>query len=268
MLRLTQGTRDRGALRLVEPQPRIAEAAFFDLDRTLVPGSSLFPLAREMRRRGVLTVRRVARLGVDQVRFRLRGEDDVAVVERVRESALASIRGLEHEWVLEVARGVVSSWLLPRVYPQAAFLAHAHRWTGRAVYLVTSAPEDYAALLAEALGMDGALGTRAEVVDGRYTGGLLGAVNRGVHKAARIRLLAAERGIDLSRSYAYGDSASDLPMLRLVGHPVAVNPDRSLADVAARSGWQMLEFRSRAAARRREPTPPSAVLSGLMHSVP
>jgi HAD superfamily hydrolase (TIGR01490 family) len=233
----------RAPLRLVPPAAPRAVAAFFDLDRTLVPGSSLFPLVWEMRRRGCLTWRDVARLGFDQARYRAVGEGNAESLERVREVSLRAIRGWPRDWLLELARGVVQNALLPRAYPQGVLIAHAHRWSGREVYLVTSAPEDYALLLADALGMDGALGTRAEVAGGRFTGRLVGPINRGPEKARRIAALAANRGIDLDESFAYGDSISDLPMLELVGNPLAVNADRRLRAVARERGWQVLEFR-------------------------
>jgi HAD superfamily hydrolase (TIGR01490 family) len=255
----------RPSLQLAPSSPPLLEAAFFDLDRTLAPGSSLFPLALEMRRRRCMTSRQLAGLACDQLIFRIRGEGNRSV-SRVRDASLGGIRGWPRDWLLEIGRGVVQASLLPRMYPQGAFLVQAHRWAGREVYLATSAPEDYAMLLAEALRMDGALGTRAEVERGRYTGRLLGPLNRAEHKAERIAAHVAHRGITLERSFAYSDSISDLSMLELVGYPVAVNPDRRLREHAARRGWRILEFRP--GAGRHRTTSAAEVAAGILGSTP
>jgi phosphoserine phosphatase len=127
-------------------------------------------------------------------------------------------------------------------------LLSRHKRAGRAVYICSSSPEDYLALLAAELGIDGVIGTRAETVGDRYTGELDGPMAHGAEKARRVAELASLRGIDLSRSFAYSDSINDLPLLELVGNPVAMNPDRRLAHVARKRGWQVQDFRI---ARRR-----------------
>ena len=127
-------------------------------------------------------------------------------------------------------------------------LLSRHKRAGREVYIASSSPEDYLALLANELGIDGVVGTRAEVVDGLYTGELDGTMVHGPEKAARVQLLARDREIDLSRSFAYSDSVNDLPLLELVGNPVAMNPDHRLRAIARGRGWQVLDFRT---ARRR-----------------
>jgi HAD superfamily hydrolase (TIGR01490 family) len=224
------------------------EAAFFDLDKTLLPGSSLFPLAREMYRQGYFDMRDIARLAVDQLRFRAVGAEAEAPMERARAASLEAIRGRGRDEVIEVGRAVAREELVPRVYPQAVELISRHKRAGREVYIASSSPEDYIALLADALGADGVVGTKAEVVGGRYTGELDGPMVHGPEKAARVKELAAERNLDLSRSFAYSDSINDLPLLELVGNPVAMNPDRRLAVVARRRGYHVLDYRI---ARRR-----------------
>lgn len=224
------------------------EAAFFDLDKTLLPGSSLFPLAREMYRQRYFGARDIVRLAVDQLRFRLLGTEAEAPMERARAASLEAIRGRRREEVIEVGRSVAREELLPRLYPQAVELLARHKMAGRSVYIASSSPEDYLALLAEELGIDGVIGTRAAVLEGRYTGTLDGPMVHGTEKAVRVAAFAAQHEIDLSRSFAYSDSSNDLPLLELVGHPVAMNPDRHLASVARRRGWHVLDFR---VARRR-----------------
>jgi len=224
------------------------EAAFFDLDKTLLPGSSLFPLAREMYRQRYFGLRDIWRLAADQVRYRMIGAEAQGPMERAREATLEVIRGRARDEVIAFGRSVAREEILPRLYPQAVDVMSRHKRAGRAVYIASSSPQDYLELLAEELAIDGVIGTRAEVVDGLYTGNLDGPMIHGPEKAGRVRELADERAIDLARSFAYSDSINDLPMLEMVGYPVAMNPDRRLRAVARRRGWQVLDFRT---ARRR-----------------
>jgi phosphoserine phosphatase len=108
--------------------------------------------------------------------------------------------------------------------------------------ICTAASQEMAELLAVVLTFDGAVGSRSEIVDGEYTGRPGGPFTYREGKAQAIRELAAREGIDLAASWAYSDSESDLPMLRAVGHPVAVNPDSELARVARAEGWETLRF--------------------------
>ena len=224
------------------------EGAFFDLDKTLLPGSSLFPLAREMYRQGFFDLKDILRLGTDQLLFRIVGTEAEGPMERARAASLEAIRGRATEEVIAVGQAVAREELLPRLYPQAVELLSRHKRAGREVYICSSSPEDYLKLLAEELDIDGVVGTRARVVEGRYTGELDGPMTHGPEKAHRVAELAAGRGIDLERSFAYSDSVNDLPLLELVGNPVAMNPDRRLAIHARRHGWVIQDFR---VARRR-----------------
>jgi HAD superfamily hydrolase (TIGR01490 family) len=190
----------------------------------------------------------IARLALDQVRFRVVGTEAEGPMERARAASLTAIAGRRQEDALEVGGAVAREELVPRLYPQAVELMQRHKRAGREVYIASSSPEDYIALLAEELDIDGVIGTKALVVDGRYTGDLDGPMVHGPNKAARVHALAEERGIDLSRSFAYSDSINDLPLLEVVGNPVAMNPDRKLAVVARRRGYHVLDFRT---ARRR-----------------
>jgi HAD superfamily hydrolase (TIGR01490 family) len=136
----------------------------------------------------------------------------------------------------------VLAGVLPRLYPQMLGVAYEHQDAGRRVYIVTAASQEMAELLAHVLGFDGGIGSRSEVVDGVYTGRPGGPFTYREGKADALRRLAAETGIELARSWAYSDSESDLPMLRAVGHPVAVNPDAMLARVAREEGWAIMRF--------------------------
>jgi phosphoserine phosphatase len=136
------------------------------------------------------------------------------------------------------------------VYQEALDLIELHRENGRAVYLVSSSPEEVVRPLAEHFGVNGVVATRAEVEDGKYTG-RLAFYCFGEGKAEAIRALAQSEGIDLEDSYAYSDSHTDLPMLEEVGNPVAVNPSRELRREADGRGWQVHDFRRPIPLRRR-----------------
>jgi HAD superfamily hydrolase (TIGR01490 family) len=169
-------------------------------------------------------------------------------MERAREASLDAIRDRRVADISRFGRDVVNREIIPRLYPQAVELLARHKQAGRAVFICSSAPQDFLVLLADQLGIDGVVGTRAEVVDGRYTGRLDGAMVHGTAKADRVRDLAEDLDLDLTRSFAYSDRVNDLPMLELVGNPVAMNPDHRLRALARRRGWQILDFRT---ARRR-----------------
>jgi HAD superfamily hydrolase (TIGR01490 family) len=218
----------------------VTAATFFDLDRTLMAGSSAYHFGRAMYKAGQMSRRQIARDAIDQIRFRLRGASDAAVnalLDRVLE-------GIKGRRVVDLRRLTpeVLAGILPRVYPQMLAVVREHQDAGRPAYIATAASQPAAEILAEALVMDGAIGTKWEIVDGVYTGRLDGPFAYGEGKASRLREFAAERGIDLASSWAYTDAVSDLPMLEAVGHPVAVNPDAELAEIASREGWEILRF--------------------------
>jgi HAD superfamily hydrolase (TIGR01490 family) len=215
-------------------------AAFFDLDRTLMAGSSGLYWARAARRAGLLTRRRMVRYGWQNVRFRLQGSTDQAT-DKVRREVGDMIAGRRVADMQRMAPKVLAG-VLPRLYPQMLDVAYAHQDAGRPVFICTAASQEMADMLAHVLGFDGALGARSEVVDGRYTGRPAGPFTYREGKAQAIEALARERGIDLAASYAYSDSESDLPMLRIVGHPVAVNPDAELLREARAHEWEVMRF--------------------------
>ncbi len=213
-------------------------AAFFDLDRTLVSGSSGFSVLIEMTKIGLVRRRQLLRDVSLAVRFRLWGLDD-ATTDAARLRVLGYIAGVEQERLHAMGDGVLHR-VLPRVYPDVLARAHAHQAAGEPTYLVTASSQEFAEVLAATLGFDGAVGTRSEVVDGRYTGRPGGPFIYGQGKVHALNELAAEHHLDLAASAAYSDSISDLPMLRAVGRPVAVNPDRELQRIAATEGWEIL----------------------------
>jgi HAD superfamily hydrolase (TIGR01490 family) len=218
----------------------VTAGVFFDLDRTLMAGSSGFHWARAARRAGLTTRRRLAKDALDNIRFRLQGSTDEATRE-VRDRVGEFLEGRRVR-ELERLSAMVLAGVLPRLYPRMLEVAYEHQDAGRPVYIVTAATQGTADMLAHVLFFDGAAGSKLEERDGLYTGRFDGPFCYGEGKPVRMRELADERGIDLAESWAYSDSASDLPMLRAVGHPVAVNPDAELAQVAREEGWDVMTF--------------------------
>jgi HAD superfamily hydrolase (TIGR01490 family) len=224
---------------------RPPRAAFFDVDKTLLPGSSLYLFARGLYRRGFYDLRDVVGFAFGQVVFRLTGAEGRRGMEAAREHALAFIEGKRRSELAQLGHDIVVEVIGPRIYPGMRRVIDAHHANGDKTYLVTAAPRELAERIAAYLGMDGALGTEAELVDGVYTGRLVGPVLHGPAKLDAVRALAGEREIDLRQSSAYSDSVNDLPLLEGVGHPVAVNPDRMLRELAAERGWPVQDFRRR-----------------------
>jgi HAD superfamily hydrolase (TIGR01490 family) len=215
-------------------------AAFFDLDKTLIEGSSAIHFGRAAYRAGMVSRRQLAGDAWANIRFRLNGSTDEGT-EELKQRILGAISGWR---VVDLARlgPDVLAGILPLIYRDVLAEAYAHQDAGRPVFIVTAASQELADTLARVLVFDGGIGMRSEVKHGVYTGQAAGPFTYREGKAEAIRELAAERGIDLSKSYAYSDSESDLPMLRAVGHPVAVNPDTALARVARAEGWRVMRF--------------------------
>ncbi|MGH2830471.1 MAG: HAD family hydrolase [Actinomycetota bacterium] len=223
-----------------------AIAAFFDLDKTLVPGSSLFLLARGMYQRDYYRVRDMLRFAWQQAAFRAGGKERTAGMESSKQAALEFVRGRHRDEFAALGHEIVEEQILPRVYPDIAQVIRQHAESGHKTFLVTAAPVELANVVATSLGMTGALGTESELDDaGRYTGRLVSDILHGPAKAKAVELLAQERGIDLRDSHAYSDSTNDLPLLESVGHPHAVNPDHGLRKIARARGWPVHELRTR-----------------------
>jgi HAD superfamily hydrolase (TIGR01490 family) len=204
-------------------------------------GSSAFQFGRAAYRAGLLSRRQLLADAWANLRFRLRGSTD-EVSHALRDRISASLAGARVRDLQRLGPDVLAR-ILPRIYPRVLALAYEHQDAGRDVYIATAASQELASVLARVLALDGGIGSQfSEVRDGVFTGRPTGLFIYGAEKARAIEQLAARERIDLSASYAYSDSASDLPMLRTVGHPVAVNPDSELAQVARGEGWEVLRF--------------------------
>ena len=217
------------------------EAAFFDLDKTVIAKASIAAFGGPFRRGGLINRRVVARAVTSQLIFIHLGADEERLAN-IRESMLELTKGWEAARVRQIVRETLLETIEPLIYAEALELMEMHRLAGHRVYLVSAAPEEIVLPLAELLGVDGAIASRAELDDeGRYTG-KMATYNFGPTKAEAMVALAARTGIDLSASTAYSDSATDVPMLEAVGHPVAVNADRALAKLARERGWEVMQF--------------------------
>ncbi len=225
-------------------------AAFFDVDNTLMQGASIFHLARGLYRRRFFTTREIASAAWKQAKFRIVGAEDPDHVADAQASALAFIEGHTVLELEQLGEEIFDEAMAGRIWPGTRALAQLHLDQGQRVWLVTAAPVEIAGIIARRLGLTGALGTVAEHVDGVYTGRLVGTMLHGPAKAEAVAALAEREGLDLARCSAYSDSANDLPMLSMVGHACAINPDARLRAHARRQGWRVYDYRTgRKAAR-------------------
>jgi HAD superfamily hydrolase (TIGR01490 family) len=218
-------------------------AAFFDLDRTLISGSSAFVLGVAAWRAGLVPPRQFRKDAVSAVAFRFSGASD-NTSNGVRDRILGAVKGVRVDDLVALNADIVPK-LLAKVRPEAQALVDRHRHAGRATYIVSASPVELVEPLAKALGMTAGIGTVSEIVDGVYTGELAGPFCYGPGKVEAITELANWENFDLAQCYAYSDSASDLPMLEAVGHPIAVNPDAKLERVAHHNGWPIVVFSKR-----------------------
>lgn len=242
------------------------EAAFFDLDKTIISRSSSLALSRPLYRAGLVSRAQLLRGAYAQLVYLLVGADETKM-ERLKDGMLALTKGWDRAEVERLVQDVVLDVIDPYVYQEALDLIELHRSEGRRIYIVSSSPEEIVRPLARHFGVSGVIATRAEIGDdGRYTGELE-FYAYAEQKAEAIRALAARVGIDLEGSYAYTDSITDLAMLEAVGNPVAVNPDRDLRKVAEERGWQVRDFRRPVRLRSRiasaVPRPRPSLVAGI-----
>jgi HAD superfamily hydrolase (TIGR01490 family) len=226
------------------PAPDASAAAFFDVDNTIMRGASIYHFARGLAARKMFRPRDMAAMVWGQFAFRLGGAENAEHIDAARQAALAFVVGHRVDDIVALGEEIYDDTMADRIWAGARDLTQRHLQAGQRVWLVTATPVELANILARRLGLTGALGTVAESVDGVYTGRLAGGLLHGEAKAAAIRALAEREGLDLERSSAYSDSANDLPMLTLVGHPNAVNPDSELRAEARERGWPVHDFRS------------------------
>jgi HAD superfamily hydrolase (TIGR01490 family) len=226
------------------PVPDLSAGAFFDVDNTIMRGASIYHFARGLAARKLFTSVDLAKMTWAQVSMRVRGSEHPGHIAAARESALAFVAGYKVADIVALGEEIYDETMADRIWEGTRQLAQHHLDAGQRVWLVTATPVELAEIIARRLGLTGALGTVAESVDGVYTGRLIGGLLHGPAKPAAIVALAAREGLDLTRCAAYSDSVNDLPMLELVGHPNAVNPDSELRAEARERGWPVHDFRT------------------------
>jgi HAD superfamily hydrolase (TIGR01490 family) len=222
-------------------------AAFFDLDKTLISRSSTLAFSRPFYEHGLISRSMMIRGALAQAVFKRAGAGK-ARMERIRNQASQLCRGWPAESVREIVRDNLETNIVPYLYDEARELVAGHHAAGRDVIVVSASGHEVVDPIGALLGADMVIATQMVIADGRYTGDVA-FYAFGEAKAAKMRELAATRGYTLADCYAYSDSITDLPMLEAVGHPTAVNPDRSLRRAAARRGWPIQDFTASPSAR-------------------
>ncbi len=241
------------------------EAAFFDLDKTVIAKASMVAFGPPLLKAGMISRRLMAKALWSQMVFHYLGADEERM-KRFRESALRITRGWDQATIAALVRDTLIEVIEPIVYDEALDLIRLHQDAGRRVFIVSASPQEIVLPLARYLGVDEAIATRPQLDEhGRYTGEV-DFYSYGPFKADAIRELAERQGIDLAGSFAYSDSATDLPMLEVVGHPVVVNPDRELARTARERDWEVRHFRTGVPLRERVSLPPRrlALIAGAV----
>jgi HAD superfamily hydrolase (TIGR01490 family) len=216
-------------------------AAFFDLDKTIVARSSTLAFAPSFYRHGLITRSQVCRGVVAQITFRFTGAGH-GRMERIRDQVSALCCGWQTDMVSQIVTEGLRQAIVPHVYSEARSLLTRHLQNGHDVIIVSTSGQEIVAPIGAMLGATEVIGTRLAVADGRYTGDV-DFYAYGQAKADYVTALSAERGYRLGDCFAYSDSVTDLPLLELVGHPHAVNPDRALRRVARARQWPELTFR-------------------------
>lgn len=239
-------------------------AAFFDLDKTVIAKSSTLAFGRPFYQGGLVNRRAVLKSTYAQFYYLIAGAD-ADQMDRMRDYLKDLCAGWDVEQVKAIVDETLHDLIDPLVYDEAVSLIEEHKAAGRRVVIVSSSGEEVVGPIGEMVGADEVIATRMVVEDGKYTGDIE-FYAYGPHKAEAIRAVAERHGWDLADCYAYSDSATDIPMLEVVGHPVAVNPDKALRRQAAENDWPVLEFRrpvslaSRIASRA--PRPSANVVAG------
>lgn len=231
---VAQGDSTRAAPRRV--------AAFFDLDKTIIAMSSTYAYGREFMQNGLISPVTALQLSLAQATYMFAGHTSEQM-DNTRDQLTAMVRGWDVQQVRTIAEETMQTVVTPTIYAEARELIDYHRERGHDVIIISASVKELVEPIARELGVNQTVSTTLETIDGRYTGEVL-FYCKGAAKQQAILSLADQHGYDLQSSYAYSDAATDIPMLDIVGHPVAVNPDRALKKVALERGWDILSFKN------------------------
>jgi HAD superfamily hydrolase (TIGR01490 family) len=234
----------------IVPRTGATSAAFFDLDNTVIRGSSLWHLGRGLVKQKFVSGKDLRKFFWKQLKFVVVGKETVTDMDVIRKHSLQVIEGKDAKDLEAKGLVIAKELLLPKVFHQSVGLAKDHLSRGEDVWLVTASPRRLAQLLAKELGFTGAIGSEAEIIAGKYTGELNGEIMHGPVKAKTVKRLAEQRRYDLARCTAYSDSFNDVPLLEVVGNAVVVNGDRKLRNYGKAKGWKTYDFRRMRLARK------------------
>ena len=215
-------------------------AAFFDLDNTLIDGSSIYYFVRGMTKSGEIKNRDIFRFAWDNYRFRKSREENTSNMAYATKRILDFARGRSHSTISELCEEIVHDFLPKKLFPQMKERIEEHQSIGHHTWIVSASPIEIASVVARKLGMTGAIATTGEVVNGHYSGNLPDGAMHGINKANAVRSLASTNSYDLKNSFAYSDSVNDLPLLVSVGNPFIVNPNKALKVIATKNEWPVL----------------------------
>jgi HAD superfamily hydrolase (TIGR01490 family) len=244
----------------------MTEAAFFDLDKTVIAKSSTLAFTGKLYKAGMLGRRTLLRAAISQLMFVTFGADEDQLA-KTRDAMLQLTKGWNRVEIEKIVEEALEEVVAPLVYAEALFLIDEHMREGRKVFIVSASPEEVVRPLARYIGVDNVIATRAKVDErGCYTGEV-DVYAYGPEKAVAVQAVADAEGISLEGSYAYSDSATDQPLLELVGNPVAVNPEKELREVAEERGWPILDFKRQVSLAKRLARPVPLISGATVASV-
>lgn len=217
------------------------EAAFFDLDNTLIKGSSLFYFVKGLVQHGEVTKRSIAKLAYQHFQYKRTKTETDSAIQTTTQKVLEFVKGKTHLHLNNICQSVVEEFFPRIINPRVVEEVEKHKSEGRDTWIVTASPIEIAEIVSKKLGMNGGVGTVGEVINEKYSGKLDGNPLHGFSKAVKIRQLAALHAYDLENSYAYSDSINDLPLLASVGNPHIVNPNKELQILAEKNNWPILD---------------------------
>lgn len=217
-----------------------SRAAFFDLDNTLIDGSSIYYFVRGMKKSGEIKSKEIFKFAWDNYRFRKSREESSSSMAYATKKILDFARGRSHFTISQLCEEIVRDFLPKKLYPSMRERIAEHQMIGHDTWIISASPIEIASVVARELGMTGAIGTQGEVVEGLYSGNLPNGPMHGLNKATAIEKLATDFSYDLNKSFAYSDSMNDLPLLVSVGNPFIVNPNKALRVVATKNQWPVL----------------------------